>query len=181
MKPLALILGFLLQQPSVPLPAALLPPPPVPAELVLAASNGQVLEIRGFSQNPGFAQKDEMGRTALVVAGEKGQKAAFAELIAVMRERVSKEVARTVAKEHYDVTGLMRAVQERNFFFSAANAEGLTPLMYASRYGWADLVEVLLADGVDPSPVDNDGRSAIQHALDAGHPEIVDLLKKPGD
>jgi ankyrin repeat protein len=72
-------------------------------------------------------------------------------------------------------------VQSRLSFFGAADKDGITPLMYAARYGWNDLVDPLLEGGVDITPKDANGRSAIEHARDAGHVEIVERLQKPRD
>jgi hypothetical protein len=154
---------------------------PAPRELIEAARTGQVSKIREFSQHPGFPEKDDTGRTALIAAGERGQKAAFAELIAIMNERVRRQVEVIRTEGQPAVYLGMMAVQSRLSFFGAADKDGITPLMYAARYGWNDLVDPLLEGGVDITPKDANGRSAIEHARDAGHVEIVERLQKPRD
>jgi ankyrin repeat protein len=53
---------------------------------------------------------------------------------------------------------------------------GFTPLMAAAQNADADLLQLLLAHGADPSLKDDQGRSAADHARTAGHTEIAALL-----
>lgn len=54
---------------------------------------------------------------------------------------------------------------------------GFTPLMAAAQNGDADLLRLLLAHGADPSIRDDQGRSAADIALSAGHTEIAAQLQ----
>jgi hypothetical protein len=180
MRQSALLLYLMIQQPaSVPPDVPSGQKIPVPHELIEAAEKGQVGKIRDFSQHPGFGAKDDTGRTALLAAGEKGQKAAFAELIAVLNERVKKQVAVIIAQGQPAVAGGMAAAQARMSFFNTGSKEGVTPLMYAANHGWEDIVRSLLEGGADPSPRDSDGRSAADHAEDAGYAAVATILRSP--
>jgi len=177
---LYLMIRLMVQQP-VSVPPAVPPAQKIvaPHGLIEAVEKGQVGKIRGFSQHPGFVEKDETGRTALLAAGEKGQKAAFAELIAVLNERVKNQVAVIIVQGQPAIPAGMAAVEARLSLFNTGNKEGVTPLMYAANHGWEDIVRSLLAGGADPSPRDSDGRSAADHAEDAGYAAVAAVLRNP--
>jgi hypothetical protein len=63
---------------------------------------------------------------------------------------------------------------------NAASDDGQTALMVASRSGYTEIVELLLAkDGIDVDMKDEDGYTALIWASEGGHAEIVaKLLKK---
>src|SRR5690606_38110302 len=56
--------------------------------------------------------------------------------------------------------------------------EAFTPLMMAAGLGQTAVVKVLLAHHADKDLLDNDGDSALTHAENSRHAEIVELLKK---
>jgi len=173
----ALIFWLVLQQPvptGVPGPKRV----EAPRELIQAAEKGDVGKIRDFSQHPGFGNADTKGRTALLVAGEKGQKAAFAEIITIVNERTRKEALRVPHEGQDAVEDLMKAVQARMSFFNAADKKGQTPLMHAARRGWDDLVRFLLDGGATPDNRDTDGRSAADYADKAGYRALASTLRE---
>ena len=179
MRQSALFLYLMIQQPvSVPPDAPPVQEIRVPNGLIEAVEKGRVDKIRDFSQHPGFGAKDDRGRTALLAAGEKGQKAAFAELIAVLNERVKKQVTVIIAQGQPAVAGGMAAAQARMSFFNTGSKEGMTPLMYAASHGWEEIVRSLLEGGADRSPRDIDGRSAVDHAENAGYAAVAAILQK---
>ena len=151
----------------------------VPRGLIEAAEKGDIQKIRTFAQDPGFGEKDSKGRTALIAAGEKGKKAAFAELIAVLDESVKKEVKRMIAEGQPAVSDGMAAVRARMVLFNTSDPKGRTPLMYAARRGWTELVSDMLQGAADPFLRDNDGRSAADHAQAAGYNSIASMLRNP--
>jgi ankyrin repeat protein len=55
--------------------------------------------------------------------------------------------------------------------------ENFTPLMTAAALGQKEVVELLIQRGADKSLVDLDGDTALSHATNSGHQEIVDLLQ----
>jgi Ankyrin repeats (many copies) len=176
----SLIFFLMIQTPASTPPVV----PPVqtvaaPHDLIEAAERGQIQKIRDFESHPGFGGKDDTGRTALLAAGEKGQKAAFTELIAILNERVKKQVALIIVQGQPAVVGGMFAVQARMSFFNSADANGMTPLMYAASHGWDEIVRALLEGGAEPSARDSDGRSAADHAEDAGYDAVAATLRNP--
>ena len=57
-----------------------------------------------------------------------------------------------------------------------SDSDGDTPLMYVSRLGRVVIVKLLLKLGADPNLMDNNGKTALDFALDKNHTEIVALL-----
>lgn len=55
--------------------------------------------------------------------------------------------------------------------------EGFTPLMTAAALGQPDVVKLLLKNGADRGMMDRDGDTALSHAQNAGHQQIVTLLQ----
>jgi ankyrin repeat protein len=58
------------------------------------------------------------------------------------------------------------------------STEAFTPLMMGAGLGEIEVVRVLLRHKADKSLRDDDGDSAIQHAKNSGHADIVELLDK---
>jgi uncharacterized protein len=179
MSHLALIFWVVFQQ-AAPAPAGQWTPkrPTAPMELLQAAQKGEVEKIRGLSRHPGFGGTDSEGRTSLLIAGESGQKTAFGEIIGIVNAR-AKNVAVRLPRDGQDaVLELMNAVDSRTFLFNAADKKGMTPLMYAARQGWNDLVLQLLNGGAKSTSLDTDGLSAADYADKAGHPDLADTLRE---
>ena len=68
---------------------------------------------------------------------------------------------------------------------AAADADGVTPLMLASRLGRREIVAQLLAAGAAVDAADERGYTALFHACydpdaDRGHPEVVEVLIEAG-
>jgi ankyrin repeat protein len=55
--------------------------------------------------------------------------------------------------------------------------ERFTPLMMAAGLGQPEVVELLLENKADATLLDDDQESAADHARNAGHPAIVEMLK----
>mmetsp|Transcript_69765 Transcript_69765/g.114276 ORF Transcript_69765/g.114276 Transcript_69765/m.114276 type:complete len:120 (+) Transcript_69765:394-753(+) len=55
---------------------------------------------------------------------------------------------------------------------------GRTPLMYAARDGYVDIVKQLLAAGADTGIEDKDGMTAILHAEERDREKVVKLLQE---
>lgn len=173
---------FLALQQTAPTPTSPAPSPQkvmAPRGLIEAAQKGDIQKIRTFAEDPGFGEKDSKGRTVLIAAGEKGKKAAFAELVAILDERVKKEVKRMIAEGQPAVSDGMAAVRARMLLFNTSDPKGRTPLMYAARHGWTDIISGMLQGAADPSLRDNEGRSAADHAQAAGYGSIASMLRNP--
>jgi ankyrin repeat protein len=61
---------------------------------------------------------------------------------------------------------------------AAEATEGFTPLMMAAGLGQSEVVKVLLSHGADITIEDQDKDTALNHAKNSGHAEIVALLEK---
>jgi len=57
---------------------------------------------------------------------------------------------------------------------------GWTALHYAAGMGFSTLVQPLLDRGADPTRADEEGKTPIDVAIDANHPDIVDVLRSRG-
>jgi ankyrin repeat protein len=60
----------------------------------------------------------------------------------------------------------------------AQDKHGRTPLVWAAREGFAEVMEVLLSHGADRGCADSDGWTALQYARTRNHPEAVYVLEK---
>jgi hypothetical protein len=158
-----------------------LPPrkPEAPKDLIEAAEKGDVQKLRGFFQHPAFAGVDGNGRTVLLAAAEKGQKAAFAEVISIANDRARKVAVRLPGEGQPAVGELMAAVRMRLSLFGAADDKGITPLMHAAREGWDDLARLLIEGGASIATLDGDSRSAADYAETAGYVELAATLRSP--
>lgn len=61
---------------------------------------------------------------------------------------------------------------------AAEATEAFTPLMMAAGLGQTEVVKILLAHKANRDLLDNDGDSALKHAQNSGHVDIVELLKQ---
>jgi len=60
---------------------------------------------------------------------------------------------------------------------NAMTLSGWTPLHYAARRGYTNVVKLLLAKSADVSAKDKNGRTALDYARTAGHADVVELLR----
>lgn len=79
------------------------------------------------------------------------------------------------ARQHNAIIYLLLA---RGANVNARQQGGETPLMEAAQNGDRELVLHLLAQGADPSLVTDDGRSAADFALGAGHTNLAAILRE---
>jgi len=151
--------------------------PEPPKKLIQAAERGEVEKLRALSGDPWLLNPDKNGRTALTAAGEKGQRAAFAELIEIASQQAHKEGSRVAKEGQSSIPALMAAVQARLEFFSTPNKDGVTPLMFAARHGWDDLARTLLENGAPSDSVDKKGRSAADYAQAGGFSALAQTIR----
>ena len=75
----------------------------------------------------------------------------------------------------------VRALLDRGASPDSWGIDAVSPaLVYAVRGSRADIVQLLLERGADPTIRDSDGVSALSYARKAGNGQIVDLLVKAG-
>jgi hypothetical protein len=153
-------------------------PVEAPKGLIEASERGEVAKIRTFAEHAAFVGVDSNGRTALLAAAQKEQRAAFAELIAITNEKVKKQIVRLPTEGQPAVMIAMVAVHERMTLFSKADKDGITPLMYAAGYGWDDLVRQLIDGGAKLAANDAAGHSAADYAERAGHSALANMLRE---
>ena len=137
-----------------------------------------LLEIENIQLN----FRDEVGRTALMLASEIGQEA----VVAVLLENFN---VQTNCKDKDGRTALMLAAQSGhpgvvavllenfNVQTNCKDKDGRTALMLAARLGHADVVTLLLEDdSVVKDCKDRQGRSAMSLAALGEHTEVMSLL-----
>ena len=61
-----------------------------------------------------------------------------------------------------------------------ASPKGCTPLLYAARGGYAEVVRFLLLRGASPLRQDNAGGTVLHHAIEKGHMEVLQVLLEHG-
>lgn len=79
-----------------------------------------------------------------------------------------------------EVLKIVKTLVKENANFSSSNLYGITPLMFASRYGHIDVVKYLLSinDAIDA--IDNEKKNSLFHAVDGKHLEIAQILIEAG-
>jgi len=65
-----------------------------------------------------------------------------------------------------------------NFDPNLTHENGYTPLAYAAMKGSAQMVDLFLRNGADPTARTKDGDTAVELALRMGHTEVADRLKR---
>jgi ankyrin repeat protein len=123
--------------------------------LMHASSGGHLGVVQEFVEVVGaqwLEDRDDEGMTALHLAADGGHEAVVAFLLSHGGQANSKDI------------------------------KGVTPLMLASRRGHMDVIQRLLqVVGVQGlAEIDQDGWTALQHAADEGHAEVVALLLSSG-
>jgi ankyrin repeat protein len=68
-------------------------------------------------------------------------------------------------------------IDEKN---TVGGYKGYTPLFWATLYGETDVVKFLAEKGADVNSVAENGKTPLSVATEAGHEEIVEILKSHG-
>lgn len=103
--------------------------------------------------------------------------AAGADIEAVSRNAMgARPLHSAAAGRHLDVS---RLLIERGADVNASQHGGFVPLHQAAQHGDGELAEVLLAAGADRDARLDDGRTAADIALEAGHEGLADRLGGP--
>jgi ankyrin repeat protein len=71
-------------------------------------------------------------------------------------------------------------VMNGNAYIDGASPKGCTPLLYAARGGYAEVVRFLLLRGASPLRQDNAGGTVLHHAIEKGHIEVLQVLLEHG-
>lgn len=150
--------------------------------LLLAAKRGdaemvEVLVDAGACVN----DADTSGVTSLHYAAGKGSVTMVKKLISAMADCEAKDDANATPLMWAYGSQVMRLLLEAGADPKAKDASGKTALMISSRRGDLDGIKVLSSlPTVELDACDNDGCSAYDAAIAAGHPEAAELLATHG-
>jgi ankyrin repeat protein len=81
-------------------------------------------------------------------------------------------------KGDFDLTKLL--ILNANANVDGMSPKGCTPLLYAARGGYAEVVRFLILKGASPLRQDNAGGSVLHHAIEKGHIEVLNVLQEHG-
>lgn len=119
---------------------------------------------RAAADSPGpFAAE---GRSAFYVNKMIGKPSPEAQLVRFAKKGQRHKARELLQEQPVNVNAIRR------------NGSGRTALFYAAQSGFKALVELLLEHGADPNIKDSTGTSVISAAADAGHHDVVLLLKR---
>ncbi len=107
-------------------------------------------KISSFGKDRGSIKPDHRGKTARMLAAEKGY------------------------------LGIVSLLLEKGSDINATNADGETSLMMAVKAGHKDVVELLLKNKADIKVKDAYGDTVLIHAIKSKHKEIEEILLENG-
>ena len=79
-----------------------------------------------------------------------------------------------------DIVECRRLIESEEADIHQKDAFGFSPILWGSRRGYWDIVDILLSKGADIHDKNNDGCSSIIDASRNGHTNVVDLLLSKG-
>lgn len=158
-------------------------PPPSVLDAPLDASAIEEAMSRGANVN----ETNDRGQTALMLAVRSEAAEAVGALLRsnadVNIQDNDGDVAIGLYMEGlYDPIPFATALIDKGASVDTPNEEGVTPLMYASRGGTPELVEMLIEAGADPNAADNAGDVPVGSYI-INHPDpvpIAEMLLKHG-
>lgn len=154
--------------------------------IVKAAREEQDLSIRTLiAAKADVNAHGEDGFTALHISAGKNRLKIARELLAAGAEINATNIAGDTPLHRAAARGKLEALrfllkQKPPADVNARNKRGATPLLAAAAEGVADVCEVLLAAGADPKAVDEDGNTALHHAVSSENSATVALLVERG-
>lgn len=127
--------------------------------------------------------KDEMGRTALMLAALNGHNHISHLLLdkgADVNARDDDGSTAIINAASNDHRGTLEGLLESGANVNAANKDGQTALLRAAKEGHTEIVRILLNKGAKVNVKDKDGRSALMWAEINAHSDTARLLKEAG-
>ena len=147
------------------------------SRLLAAAKKGNVNGVRvSLDEGVDIKTKDKDGKTAIVIAREKG----YTEVVRVLSEAADSALLTAVREgELEEVKGLLEVDADVN----TSDRGGHNPLHLAARYGHKDMVLLLVEKGADVNAENIFGDTPLRYALAAfgqGDKDVIELLIKNG-
>lgn len=158
---------------------------PPPSVLAAALDPARIEEaVRGGAN---VNETNDRGQTALMMAVQSEATEAVGALLRADAEVNAQDQNGDVALGLYleglfDPVPFAAALIDNGAAVEAPNFGGVTPLMYASRSGTPELVEMLIEAGADPNSADNAGDVSVGSYI-INHPDpvpIAEVLLKHG-
>ncbi len=133
---------------------------------LLQAGADPAVEATGF---------DNAGETAIVVAARADSPWAVRTLLGATVRPKDRDAALLAGCAH---PAVVRVALEMKARVNAREERGVTPLACAAAAGALESVTMLLAAGADPAAKADDGSTALGRAIQAGHAEVAEALKR---
>lgn len=157
------------------------------ATLFAAAEYGHLDHVKEFVEhkNASPLERDEQGKTPLILAAEYGHTDVVNYLISKGAEVGDKNSAGRTAlslASEYGFAETAKALLENGAIVEQVDTFGRTPLMYAAWYDRVDVINVLLASRANINMQDNKGLTALMHgSMEGAVNACAELLVKGAD
>jgi ankyrin repeat protein len=135
-------------------------------EALVQAGANPAVEATGF---------DNAGETAIVVAARTNSPWAVRVLLGAATRPQDRDAALLAGCTH---PAVVRVALEMKARVNARGERGVTPLSCAAAAGSLEAVTLLLAAGADPNAKAEDGSTALGQALQGGHADVAEALKR---
>ncbi|XP_071085233.1 ankyrin repeat domain-containing protein 50-like [Haliotis cracherodii] len=147
--------------------------------LLLACSGGNVDIVKYVLslKTVGTNGRGQSGRTSMMVAAYKGHENIFDEPLkegadVTLVDEAGDNVLHSACQGgHVDVVS--RVLMQGKVDINKQGLYRRTPLMMAARLGHKEIFDLLMSEGADASPEDDDGNTILHLACEGGHLDIV--------